>query len=86
MEVCTNAHNEHMLCVCVRTQVSSHSPVPGYMWSSLGADLALQLICLCPLLRLLSQHMNQCHGRMCDGLVDGIGTSEDLKEGQFGEG
>lgn len=30
--------------------------------------------------------MSQCHGVMCDGLVDGTGTVEDLMEGHFGEG
>ena len=66
------------MCMTVHTQPCARS--------SPEAELVLQLLTFCPLPGLLAQHMNRCHGRVCDGLVAGTGTSEDLKEGHFGEG
>lgn len=71
-------------CMCISVCPLVHvctQPCAVPMWSSLQAALTRSPPTFCPLLGLLPWHKAPAG---CDHLVGGTGTSEDLKEGDFG--
>lgn len=79
------------LCVCVHLYTHVSTLAFMYAWMSSHNHFLQRLTLLsslpsfCPLRRLLIEHMSQCHGVMCDGLVDGTGTGR-FEERAFWEG